>query len=485
MSWLEQLPSLSSIFARVSKRIYHPELLFDKSVLDEYVFPPTGASAEKASFLSQVGDLDVASLPPRPPPKVYDRMLDRLESFYPHSKWSIAFDFLHPSHVHRVIGEIMNSNPTKSPGSVFLRMGLSSNSAVFDRLGLEGITAMVLERVDSLLSSGPGDAKYISDPVRVFVKDEPHSLKKAAAHRWRLLWGVSLIDQIIDRLLYSEVCSASITHASLQSAKPGFSFKHGGTQRMIQKYDDQSAEWISFDASGFDLSVVGWELEAVRDLNERLCLTTGPLLNIWRRLSLAREEAAAYGSFVFTDGSLYKKLHPMWVLSGRFTTIDGNGKIMAMPRVLYDIHCGVPSDPGRFISMGDDTVQAFTLLPLADELSDHSHVTFVAFAKAHCNITLTIESELGFFTDQNFCSAEFVLDTGNNFVCSPLNLRKTSFRAAHPENPASIADTLFNLALEYAFIPDAHDFFQRALAQVDPSRVRSTSLLQKIHTGYE
>lgn len=465
---------LPKIFVSPPKHVFVESLCYDPSYTPLYVYPPRGGSHEIDSFLSQTNAIDPTTFPTRPPE--YERVLDRMESFYSYSRWSIRPDFLSDDHIDDCIITIMDANGDKSPGSVLMRAGFTSNRAVLAHYGSRGIRAMVRERVDEYQAASPDGARWLADPFRVFIKDEPHSLKKRDRKAWRLIWGVSLIDQIVDRLLYTEVCQASLDNAANQAAKPGYSFMNGGVHRMVDKYGTSYLrDWQSFDASGFDLSIPGWLLQMPRDLNERLCLTTGDLLTTWQHLSLRREVAAAYGSFAFSDGTCARKLAPMFVPSGRFTTIDGNCKIMLFPRILHDVREGRPSDTEAIILMGDDSVQRGL------GMTRGAVEQFVSFAKSTCNITLTIESELGVFAAQNFCSTRYALESNGYYIGHPLNVEKILHRLSHQSKPDIAVSSLVNACITFAYDDKIFDWCLKTLASLDPTKVKSRQWCQRVH----
>lgn len=406
--------------------------------LKAYVYPPISAVAEIDSFNIQS---DVFNSVEAPKAETVLRILDRLEEFYAKSKWRIREDFLSDKHITDTIEEIMVKNHDKNPGAILTRQGYSTNKMVVDMLGVDGLKQMVRDRLDTLLSSE--DTRYVADPVRIFQKPEPHKLAKAAIKRWRLIWGVSLIDQIVDRLLYSEVANASLNNAQHQAAKPGFNFKGGGVHRMVEKYKVYLAAWTSFDAKSFDFTVSGWQLDICRQLNERLCLTQGDLRGRWINLSLKREEAVKFGSFVFTDGTVCKQILPGIQKSGRLTTIDGNCKVTLADRVYYDIVNKKPSNPDGNIAMGDDLV--------ANDLQSPEH--YIEFVQQKCGHVLTLECEPGPFEKQNFCSATMGKTKAGIYYSVPSNYGKNSWSAANTtaKKLKTYTETIFNYCIEYAF----------------------------------
>jgi len=48
------------------------------------------------------------------------------------------------------------------------------------------------------------------DPVRVFIKQEPHKIKKRALNQRRLIYNVSIVDKIVEMLLWGSCAKADI-----------------------------------------------------------------------------------------------------------------------------------------------------------------------------------------------------------------------------------------------------------------------------------
>jgi len=91
----------------------------------------------------------------------------------------------------------------------------ATNADVFENEGVENVANVVLYRLKLLLSvdgeslaleSTPERVleKGYADPVYVFLKDESHPPRKVILARWRIICGVSLVDQIIERVLAAE-----------------------------------------------------------------------------------------------------------------------------------------------------------------------------------------------------------------------------------------------------------------------------------------
>jgi hypothetical protein len=211
----------------------------------------------------------------------------------------------------------------------------------------------------------------------------------------------------------------------------------------------------------------------VRELNERLTINPP---RIWCALSKAREEAVKYGSFCFSDGTVCEKIIGGWEPSGRYTTLDANGKLVVMLRVHCDIEQNRSTGVRDIVSMGDDTVQATPEKGQADELVSSYGAK---------GVFLTIESEPGFFHQQNFCSKVFGQENGR-YVPIPMNWIKNCFalQSVDKSSEPFLGDTLLNLCVEYAFHPDVSQL-RDLLAEYYPAHWRSEQWCKHIVAGWE
>jgi len=457
--------------------VFRSELAIGDQPEGVYFDPPLSSDAEIDSFNAQMHSVNTTL-----PPATLQEAIHRVERKLQKVKWVLRYDFLENGHVNEVLDHMEFEAGKKSPGAIYLRAGCATNADVFKKFGRAGVRAALFARIKQLLSGS--DPRYMSDAIRIFIKREMHSANKKEQRRWRLIWGISLIDQMIDRLLYTSVINAEISVCTEIPSKPGFSFKGGGTHRMVTKYSNGSKKWISFDAKSFDLSCPGWALEAARQINENLCVNPfGEDWETWKALSRARESAAQYGSFVFSNGVVCKKVVPCIQPSGRFTTISTNCKIVLLLRELDDIDEGRPFAMDNIVAMGDDTVQ--------DGIDDPAR--FVANLKSKYQFQFTIESEQGEFAEQNFCSTQFKRLSTGTYVPVPLNWAKNTYELCHVEakickDPKTFAENrasaLSSLCIEYAFHPRFTEI-HRLLATLYPSEFRSESYYKQIVTGFE
>lgn len=439
---------------------------FAEAELD-FVVPPVSIEAEIDSFNYHSQHYNGSTGPPT------GRALLRMEEMLKHNRFSLPEDWLSDNHIERTVHRIVSSHKSKSAGALFGRDGMSTNGQVVSTLGVQALIVMVKEQIEKYEESE--DARYVGRPIKIFQKREPHSISKAQLKRWRLIWGVDLIDRIVDELLYENMLSTAIDNHEKSPLKAGMSFLLGGVDKLVQKHNSILKPWKSFDSKQHDMTTPGWALETVWNLNTRLCNQTHLSYNRWRALSWKREQSVLYGSFVLSNGQVMYKTKPGIQPSGRFTTIDSNSKLVLLYRILYDIERDLVSSGDESVCMGDDTVLAGVDEGILDFLSDFG-------------ITWTVESqpEDTKFDQQNFCSVTFHKTGSGTYVPIPLNWKKNLFKLKWQEKREEdiTADALVSLCIIYAFDPDHFEFLQGLLANF-PEKLCSVEWCQGIVTGYE
>lgn len=102
----------------------------------------------------------------------------------------------------------------------------------------------------------------LADPREAFVKSEPHDADKAKSSRWRVIWGISIVDSVLQALLHrrqNKADMAAFQAGRLNCVAGGLGHHDEGITRLGAAF-----EWISGeeadnitcnDASGWDLSV--------------------------------------------------------------------------------------------------------------------------------------------------------------------------------------------------------------------------------------
>lgn len=250
-------------------------------------------------------------------------------------------DFLTYAHFVRCVGKL---DWNSTPGYPYA-LQFASNAQLFhvvdgvpDDQAMEMVFQMVKEQI----------AARRSDPIRIFVKQEPHKSKKLSDFRPRLISSVSVVDQLIDHMLFDEYNSSMVEHYVDVPAKVGWAPVCGGWKYVPQ------GKVMAIDKTAWDWTVQPWIVDIILEhrLRKRKNATEE-----WRDLVRWRYKALYVDpTFIFSNGLLLKQCFVGWLKSGCVNTIADNSMMQ------YVIHCrvsqdiGIPIDPYVW-AMGDDTLQ--------------------------------------------------------------------------------------------------------------------------------
>lgn len=324
--------------------------------LTEFDWPDRGSSAELRSLLLQAGRYQEA-----PEPKDLKEACRRLCEKYPKSrpKRCLRGENWNYSDIATAVAEICESNVNSkaSPGVPLSVFG-QTNGAV---LGThrEFVMWAVAERIEalskidlSLSSYTPKELVELGycDPVRLFVKQEPHTMRKIKEGRFRLISSVSLVDQLVERLIFGPQNQLEIQRWRNIPSKPGMGLslyeQAESIWRELQTNHDRCPA-AEADISGFDWSVQSWELWA--DLAIRIELGDfGPTL---QKAAKSRFYCFMNSVFQLSDGTLIEQGLPGLMKSGSYCTSSTNSRIRCLMAELI----GAP----WCIAMGDDSVEGY------------------------------------------------------------------------------------------------------------------------------
>jgi hypothetical protein len=266
------------------------------------------------------------------------------------------------------------------------------------------IVDAVVDRIQRLLSidtEGLGSRDLIQlglcDPVRLFVKNEPHKEAKTKAGRFRLIMSVSLVDQLVERLISSRQNRAEIMRWESIPSKPGIGLDDFSVATIWEQVAPvfKEGKLMETDISGFDWSVQEWELRLDMEARVKLC-SAGPLLT---KVMMNRVYCTAHSVFSLSDGSLIEQLDGGIQKSGSYNTSSTNSRI----RVMLAYMAGSP----WCIAMGDDSLEYY----VPGSLEIYSHLGHDI--KDHRVASQSFE----------FCSHQF-----QEGVAAPVNWSKTLYR---------------------------------------------------------
>nr|QBF54038.1 P1-P2 [Luffa aphid-borne yellows virus] len=279
---------------------------------------------------------------------------------------------------------------------------------VFDRLQKMSETSFEQLTAEQLVQQG------LCDPIRVFVKGEPHKQSKLDEGRYRLIMSVSLVDQLVARVLFQNQNKREICLWRAIPSKPGFGLSTDGqTSEFLELLADQMsttpevvvARWREYlvptDCSGFDWSVAAWMLEDEMEVRNRLTLENN---NLTRRLRACWLKCLSTSVLCLSDGSLYAQRVPGVQKSGSYNTSSSNSRI----RVMAAYHCGAT----WAMAMGDDALESV-------------------------DTNLEVYKDLGFKVEVSgeleFCSHIFVRPD----LALPVNRAKMLYKLIHGYNPGA------------------------------------------------
>lgn len=254
-------------------------------------------------------------------------------------------------------------NRKASPGMP-LKLVADSNGKVIDEYGM--LLVYLAEARLRLLMLDPGVVcrltplqlveMYLTDAVRVFVKQEPHTSEKIAQRRMRLISSRGLIDQLVERFLFQEYQDWCIQRWDSLPVKPGM----GHTDEMMTKiWDTVQAKLAAQDLDNDDVS--GWDFSVLRG---RMMNANNVHLRVMNPPELIRNAminvtwCLATKVWCTSSGALFQQREFGVMASGSFRTADLNSvmRVLLSYEVTFDL--GGSERDCFAIAMGDDCVES-------------------------------------------------------------------------------------------------------------------------------
>lgn len=269
-----------------------------------------------------------------PPPRAeLDRVLHEQEGLYPHTECSkyVAGDIVMDVPRSVMMELMMETNWKSSPG-----VPLAFDYPTKGNLLTEGaslLCELVLDRLSLLANTKPevlasmsAERKVLggyTDPIRIFIKDEAIKVSKGAASR--LIFSVSAIDEVIDRLLFKAQHRAELAMWDQIPSANGIGFTDEMNKKMYDSIKDVLHEACDSDVSGWDWCLNEWLLNHKRDLMK--LLIESPSGAVFRTLVDNRHECLNDSVIAASDGRLFVLEHKGIQKSGALDTGSGNSKM--------------------------------------------------------------------------------------------------------------------------------------------------------------
>ncbi|APG75923.1 hypothetical protein 2 [Hubei sobemo-like virus 27] len=262
------------------------------------------------------------------------------------ARWDIPDDFLEETHFLRAVEEV---DYKSSPGYPYMVRNPSNSDffgvvdGVANPARLKEIWEIVQIRLHKLLL-GEDDCDYI----RLFIKAEPIKEKKLRDHKYRLISSVSVIDQIIDHMLFDPMNHRLYDNWHMVPSKVGWSPYKGGWRIF------PTQPLLAIDKSSWDWTVCGWLIEQIVQFRIMLC---NNINDSWIKLATQRYKCLFLNPLFLTSGGLVLKQKEAGVMkSGCVNTIADNSIMQLLLHLRVSLERGGDVD-GLFYTMGDDTVQ--------------------------------------------------------------------------------------------------------------------------------
>lgn len=293
------------------------------------------------------------------------------------------------------------------------------------------------------------DGLDAADDLKVFIKQEPHKESKLKEGRYRLISAVSVVDSMVDRMLFSPLQELAISTACLTPSAVGWTPIKGGYRLVAARFPGRV---LCADKSAWDWTVSGWMVDASKELFKRLCLNRDDRWDnlVDRRFEMLFEKAI----FRTADGSRFAQEDRGLMKSGCYLTILMNTVMQVLVHLIASRRLG--EEPGDLLAMGDDTIQEVPR-DLDGYLSQLERLGVVVKAHVRANC--------------EFAGFEFDMHT-----CVPAYENKHRYQLEHLDEEFAV-DTLSAYQLLYAHHPML-DEIQGLLEQREPSAVRSRATLK-------
>ena len=289
-----------------------------------------GASAERSSLLFQAARFRKGQ---KPAPEKLEEALEWTTAQYPRS---VAPGWCSRELSDRDITEaLMGVKAESSPGLPWLHFA-STKGGVIESFGAQLYEA-VHARIALIRSVTVAFSRSLSamelvlggfvDPIRVFVKNEFHTVEKCRTGRYRLICSLSIVDEVVERLLYSNQNKIEIASWLDIPSKPGIGFTDAMNREVWNRRKDVvlagKAAWA--DISGWDWNVKQWMLEADSEIRSRLVWGVGA--DEFRALAAVQSSIMENNVFVLSSGEMFAQVEPGIMLSGRYVTSSTNSRM--------------------------------------------------------------------------------------------------------------------------------------------------------------
>lgn len=213
---------------------------------------------------------------------------------------------------------------------------------------LEFVRSMTRHRFERLLRG-----ELEADNLKVFVKQEAHKVSKLKEGRFRLIQAVSLVDTMLDRVLFGWLGRSCLASVGKTPCLVGWAPLRGGWRELQARFTGKRV--VCIDKSAWDWTVPDWLVDMWFSFITELAYNPAEwwIDMVGKRFKLLFEEAR----FQFEDGTVVEQGLRGVMKSGCYLTILLNSVSQSMLHYLANWEMGVSPTFRQPFTMGDDTVQ--------------------------------------------------------------------------------------------------------------------------------
>lgn len=288
-----------------------------------------------------------------------EALTQRVLQEYPHTRppKSIAGAEVDEDALRLQLYYLIRNDTKLSAGTGYpLRFNYQTNKALEDEWPL--LIEVVVDRMKRLSSLDLSQMTpeeimraNLADGVRLFIKSEGHGREKQDSKRWRLISALSIVDQLIDKVLHWNQNKTEILCWRHIPSCCGMGMDTPeDIDDVYNKVHKPTGGRISTsgsgDVTGFDWSVREWEL--VLEARQRVALAHAQGTAM-ERIAVNRAYAISRSVFVTDDGDMYAQEEQIYGVqkSGTFNTGSTNSRIRVFLAWLIGARWA--------IAMGDDS----------------------------------------------------------------------------------------------------------------------------------
>lgn len=277
-----------------------------------------------------------------PVSEVRDKILYLAGEEYGPAKWRIPEDFLQYSHFLRAVDRV---HLDSSPGYPYVLDYVNNGQLLGVTPGKRDYSG---ERLEWLWRAVESQIQLkTADPIRLFVKPEPHKQAKLDTKRYRLISSVSLVDQLIDHMLFGDNNDRLIETNIRTPSKAGWTHLGGGYLAIPNQ------PWLAIDKSSWDWTVQPWLLDFCLDMRVVMCENMN---SRWLELARMRYRLLFDKFELITSGGTRLRSRTGGVQkSGCVNTIADNCLMQWVlhARICFELNLPVT----QLYALGDDTLQ--------------------------------------------------------------------------------------------------------------------------------